>query len=104
MFSYVACGLGIHSTLSLPELIEKEAMALEANPLEPHEALRELLHHWYGARFGRQVLQVMGITTYFLQCANLANHVSICRLKRPLCLSALPELARFVEEDLACAL
>ena len=27
MFSYVACGLGIHSTLSLPELIEKEAMA-----------------------------------------------------------------------------
>ena len=81
-----------------------EGPALEANPLEPHEALRELLHHWYGARFGRQVLQVMGITTYFLQCANLANHVSICRLKRPLCLSALPTLARFVEEDLARAL
>jgi hypothetical protein len=77
---------------------------VEIEPLQPQEALRELMRHWYGTRFGRQLLQVIGVTAYFLQCTSLANHISVSRLKRPLCLSALPKLARFVEEDLARAL
>lgn len=69
--------------------------------LPPQEALRELMRHWYGTRFGRWLLQVVGIAPYFLQCASLANRVNIRRLKRPPSLEALPDLARLVEQDLA---
>jgi hypothetical protein len=81
-----------------------EGPTLQIAPLQPQEALRELLRHWYGARFGRQLLQARGVASHFLQCACLINHVRICRLQRPARLSALSELARFVEADLAHAL
>jgi hypothetical protein len=81
-----------------------EGPALESTPLQSQEALQELMHHWYGARFGRQLLQATGIAAHFRQCTRLASQVSIYRLQRPVCLAALPELARFVEEDLAYAI
>jgi hypothetical protein len=73
---------------------------LEIEPLSPRQALVELMRHSYGARFGKQFLQITGTTRYFTQCASLANSVQVCRLKRPPCLSELNELARFVEADL----
>ena len=73
---------------------------LEIEPLSPRQALAELMRHSYGARFGKQFLQIMGTTRFFTQCASLANSVQVCRLKRPPSLPELNELARFVEADL----
>lgn len=73
----------------------------EIEPLRPQEALLELMPHWYGARFGTELLQAFDLSTHFLQCANLANKVPVCRLKRPPSLSALPDVIRLVEEHLA---
>jgi hypothetical protein len=72
-------------------------------PLCPQEALLELMRHSYGTRFGPQFLQVIGIEAYFLQCTSLVKQIRICRLKRPPGFSALSEVARLVEEDLAHA-
>jgi hypothetical protein len=63
--------------------------------------LRELMYHWYGTRFGKPLLQAGGVASHFRQCASLTNQVNICRLTKPSCLAALPELAQLVEEDLA---
>jgi len=73
----------------------------EIEPLRPQEALIELMPHWYGARFGTELLQTLGLSTHFLQCANLASKVPVYRLKRPPSLSALPDVSRLVEEHLA---
>jgi len=80
-------------------LDEGSAPAIE--PLRPQEALRELIGHWYGARFGVELLQPLGLPSLFLQCANLASRISICRLIRPYSLSVLSDVARLVEEHLA---
>ena len=73
----------------------------EIEPLRPQEALTEIMRHWYGARFGMELLRPLGISSFFLQSANLANKVTVCRLKRPFSLPALPDVARLVEEHIA---
>ena len=70
-------------------------------PLPPQEALRELMQHWYGTRFGVELLRPSGPSAFFRQCANLANRVTVCRLARPYSLPTLPDVARLVEEHLA---
>lgn len=70
-------------------------------PLCSHEALIELMPHWYGARFGIELLQALGLSTHFLQCAALVNKITVCRLERPDRLSSLPDVVRLVEEHLA---
>lgn len=70
-------------------------------PLCPPEALIELMPHWYGARFGTELLQDLGLETHFLQCAALVNKTTVCRLERPDGLSTLPDVVRLVEEHLA---
>lgn len=74
---------------------------LEVVPLPPQEAVRELLHHWYGVRFSRRLLQVVDIEQHFLRCVSVANTVNIKRLQRPPSLEALPDLVRLIEEDCA---
>ena len=74
---------------------------LVIEPLDPREAWIELMPHWYGARFGNELVEALGLSTHFSQCANLAKSVMVCRLKRPPFLSALPDVARLVEEHLA---
>ena len=73
----------------------------EIEPLSPQDGLRELVCHWYGGRFGSRLLHVVGIAPLFLQCASLANTISMRCLKRPPSLDSLPEIARLVEEDFA---
>lgn len=91
-----------HTPLPLKRLyVLARGPDLAIEPFQHQEGLRELMQHWYGTRFGRQLLQVRGISSHFLQCANLANKVPLRRLQRPPCLSALSDQARFVEEDLA---
>ncbi len=57
-------------------------------PLCSRDALIELMPHWYGARFGVELLQAVNKTT-------------VCRLERPDRLSSLPDVLRLVEEHLA---
>ncbi len=71
-------------------------------PLRPREVLIELVRHWYGSRFGDRLLQADGAAvSHFLQCATLANSVTVHRLRRPRSVRVLPDLARLVENDLA---
>jgi hypothetical protein len=71
-------------------------------PLRPHEALIELMPHWYGFRFGDRLLQVGDAAVrHFRQCAALANSIRVHRLTRPRQLGALGDVVRLVEEDLA---
>lgn len=72
-------------------------------PLRPQEALVELVRHWYGARFGIELLRPSGLSSLFLQCGNLANRVPVCRLRRPSSLTTLRDVARLVEEHMAGA-
>jgi hypothetical protein len=69
----------------------------EIIPLRPQEAMVELIRHSYRA----PLLKWIGAKHHFSQCAFLVNNVPISRLSRPLSLSALPDVARMVEEDLA---
>jgi hypothetical protein len=76
----------------------------EIEALRPQEAWTELMPHWYGARFGKELLRSLGLSTHFLQCTDLANKVAICHLRIPRSLSALPDVARLVEAHVASAL
>ncbi len=88
------------SSASLPlrriyVLAEGESQRIE--PLQPQEALVELVRHSYVSRL-RQAAEA---PTHFLQCSSVVKTVPIHRLRRPKYLPALPDLARLVEEDLA---
>ncbi|MBI3351136.1 MAG: serine kinase [Nitrospirae bacterium] len=61
------------------------------------EAVMELISHSYCSRLLREGSQ----SRHFSQCANLANKVSIFRLRRRRSLSELSDLACLVEENLA---
>jgi len=73
---------------------------LEIEPLSPQQALFELMPHWYGARFGLTLLQALGVTTHFRQCAALANEVAICRLRSPRSLERLQGVGQLLEAHL----
>ncbi|WP_052055287.1 hypothetical protein [Myxosarcina sp. GI1] len=77
--------------LSLGANIEIESMSSSV-------ALATTLRNWYCARFGEQMLQIMGIKPHFQKCSELVNRVKVYMLKRPNDLSRLDELARSVEE------
>jgi len=70
-------------------------------PCNPQEALTGIMRHWKGSQFGPDLLRSSDLSSFFLQCANLANKVAVYRLKRPASLAALPEVADLVEEHLA---
>lgn len=65
-------------------------------PLQPKEALVELIRYTYG----RELIQVVGTRSHFLKCVSVANNVALCGLKRPYSLASLSDLVRLVEEDL----
>lgn len=69
--------------------------AVRARPLPPQEAFAELMGHAYAQRF----LGSTGTTpAHFRRCMKLLGAVPMFRLERPRSLSALSELAQFVEE------
>ena len=65
--------------------------------LQPQKALLALMPHWYGARFGMDFLQNLGILNHFQQCTKLVNSSPIYQLVRPRNLNGLSEVARQVE-------
>jgi hypothetical protein len=70
-----------------------EGNTLEILPLQPQEALAELLHHTYGA-------MGVGSTPHFFKCASIVDNVTICSLRRQNSLSQLPNVVQLIEEDL----
>ena len=68
--------------------------------LEPREACFEILGHWYGHRFGGELLQNGSATRHLQQCAALASQVSMRRLVRSGGSAALLHLADLVDNDL----
>lgn len=71
---------------------------LEIEPLPSSTALAAIMRNWYCARFGEQMLQVVGIPAHFQRCSELVNRVKVYTLKRPNDLSRLDEIAKSVED------
>jgi hypothetical protein len=67
--------------------------------LQPQEAFDALVHSVYSFNIGSKDTRIT--SSIFRQCISLADSVSICRLERPRSFSALPDLVKLVEEDLA---
>ena len=70
----------------------------ETHSLSRMEALWALMPHWYGARFGSDVLDTLGAGKQFLQCAYLAKSIPVRRLKRPPFLSMMSDVVELIEE------
>jgi hypothetical protein len=73
----------------------EESDTLEIEHIRPQEAVIELVRHTYLVR----QLQDEETSSHFHQCSELVKAVPVRRLKRPLSLSVLSELARIVEDD-----
>jgi hypothetical protein len=69
----------------------------EIRTLRAWDALTAIIPHWYAARFGPDLVQALGMSSHFLQCAALTRSVPVSRLARPNDLNALPDVARMVE-------
>jgi len=67
--------------------------------LQPQEAFDVLVRSTFFFNIGSKDTRIT--SSLFHQCIRLANSVPICRLKRPSSFSALPNLVKLVEEDLA---
>ena len=68
---------------------------VEISPLDGHKAVYELINNSYWIRLTHDFRPA----SYFLQCARLCAQIPIMRLTRPRTGSALPELAKIVEDD-----
>lgn len=78
-------------------LLEQDS-SLGIEPMSRKEALAQLLPHWYSARISANLMQALGLSSQFLQCAQLAEKVGVFRLRRPLDLEIMPEVLSMVEE------
>jgi hypothetical protein len=68
---------------------------VEISPLKGHKAVYELINNSYWIRLTHDFRPA----SYFLQCARLCAQIPIMRLTRPRTGSALPEIAKIVEDD-----
>ena len=72
-----------------------ETIAIER--LNGQDALFGLMSFWYAARFGSEVLQVMGFSDHFQRCARLVNEVPVYLLTKPDAQEALLESAQEIK-------
>lgn len=85
-----------HDPIVLRRLyVLEEGEALLVEPISLQEAVIELVRHSYLVR----QLQDEETSAHFHQCSELVKRVAVRRLKRPLSLPALSELAQIVEDD-----
>lgn len=71
--------------------------------LHGQDALFGLMSFWYAARFGSEVIQIMGLSDHFQRCARLVNEVPIYLLTKPDAQEALLESAKQVKTLLRSA-
>ena len=73
---------------------------LSLQRMEPELAVAALLTHWYGARFGPGILACVDLSAHFLRCAQVAQSVSVARLRRPASENPADlDFARAIEAD-----
>ncbi|MDJ0616362.1 MAG: hypothetical protein QNJ63_06350 [Calothrix sp. MO_192.B10] len=71
-------------------------------PVESQQKIVNLIANSHIARIANPLVQGVGGITLFKQFTNLMNSVPINYLERPRSLALLTEVARLLEEDLAC--
>ena len=76
---------------------------LAIDTLSAQQALGAVMHNWYCARFGSQMLQAINIAQHFHRCANLIDLVPVFCLQRENSLAALDEIAKLIESHIAQA-
>lgn len=80
-------------------LTEGPRVARQALPMRL--ALGASMRHWYGARFGRHLLDHLDLEAHFLHCATLCRRVPVVRLDRPYNLGALDDVVDLILSDAA---
>jgi hypothetical protein len=71
--------------------------AVQIEPVTPAEALEQVMRHWYGSRFGRALLQAVGVAAHFQSCARAVASVPVRRLLRPEADSGSASIAEALE-------
>ncbi len=110
----------LHPQLEKRDHLVKQDLALDPVPLKqiyllgggarlaienllPQQALAAVMHNWYCARFGSQMLQAINLSDHFQRCTKLIERVPLFCLQREDSLAALDEIAQLVESHLAQA-
>ena len=83
-------------TLQSIYLLNKGA-ELQINKIAAQDSILPLLAHSYGARFGKELLE-LGEAEHFLQCTQLANRVGIYSLQRPSDISLLADTVNLIQQ------
>jgi hypothetical protein len=73
---------------------------LDLQAYEPRDALRALMPHWYGARFGMERLRDLGLADCFRQCAAVVSFAKIHRLTRRSSPPMLGDICSLLSEQL----
>ncbi|MEM7590110.1 MAG: hypothetical protein AAF383_01070 [Cyanobacteria bacterium P01_A01_bin.83] len=73
---------------------------LAIDNLLPQQALAAVMHNWYCARFGSQMLQAINLSDHFQRCTKLTDLVPVSCLQRENSLAALAEIAQVVESHI----
>ena len=90
-----------HKSLPLKYLcVLSKGPALVLKPLQPQEAIVQLIANSYIARFGNQLLQGIDASAHLSQCASLIKTVPVYCLERPHSLPLLPAVAQLIEKHL----
>lgn len=72
---------------------------LQLVDLPPQVSFLQLIRHVYVARYGTSFFQQTGSNEHFQQCTRLAHSVPIKMLQRQADLTALPDIASLIEND-----
>lgn len=75
----------------------EDGIHLQAELLQPQEAITTLIANTYLARYGKQLIQKNHAVTNLRQCSNIVNHTPVYRLARPRSLNLLENLAKLIE-------
>lgn len=73
---------------------------LAIDRLSPQQALGAIMHNWYCARFGSQMLQAIDMSDHFHRCASLIDRIPVFCLRRENALDALDEIALLLESHI----
>ena len=107
----------LHPQLEKRDYLVKEKLALNPVPLKhiyllasgaelsidslsTPQALAAVMHNWYCARFGTQMLQAIAMGEHFSRCTNLIAQIPVFSLKRKHSLDDLDEIASAIESHL----
>jgi hypothetical protein len=77
--------------------------ALDIQSLSPTQALEAVLTHWYGARFGLELLKAIGVPDHFRRCVRTLEAVRTRALTRPSGSSGIDATAAAIETDFITA-